>query len=63
MNNGNNRLPLLWFVDNIEAVFAEFKEKNGNGRRPENAPYGLMNLLLLMSTEHYIRVAEAAEEE
>ena len=28
INNGKNRLPLLWFVDNIEAVFAEFKEKD-----------------------------------
>src|ERR1700745_2532553 len=28
INNKNHRLPLMWFVDNIEEVYTEFQNKN-----------------------------------
>jgi hypothetical protein len=28
INNHDHRLPLIWFVDNIDEIFSEFKEKN-----------------------------------
>ena len=28
INNEKHRLPLLWFVDNIQEVLSEFKERN-----------------------------------
>jgi len=64
INNGKNRLPLLWFVDNIKAVFAEFKEKNIEMSDDlKTHPYGLTEFAFIDINGYYIRIAEPVEEE
>ncbi len=64
INNQQNRLPLMWFVENIDDVFAEFK-----GRKIEIAstlkehPYGLREFAFIDVNGYYIRVAEGIEKE
>jgi hypothetical protein len=63
VNSGNKRLPLLWFVDNIEAVFAEYKEKDieiADDLRTH--AYGLREFAFIDINGYYIRLAENAEE-
>ena len=64
MNSENKRLPLLWFVDNIEAVFAEFKGKDIEiADNLKTHPYGLREFAFIDVNGYYIRLAENAEEE
>ena len=64
INNGKNRLPLLWFVDNIKAVFAEFKEKDIEiADNLKTHPYGLREFAFIDVNGYYIRLAENTEEE
>jgi len=59
MNNNINRLPLLWFVDNIEAVFAEFTNRNIELATPlKTQAYGLKEFAFIDLNGYYIRVAE-----
>jgi uncharacterized glyoxalase superfamily protein PhnB len=64
VNNEKNRLPLMWFVEDIEEVFSEFQ-----GRGIEIAdtlrthPYGLCEFAFLDINGYYIRIAEGMEEE
>jgi len=64
INNKNHRLPLMWFVANIEDIYMEFKK-----RRIELAddlrihPYGLKEFAFIDINGYYIRVAEATKEE
>lgn len=54
-----SRLPLLWFVDNVEEIYSEFQ-----GRHIEVAdtlrthPYGLREFSFIDINGYYIRVAE-----
>jgi len=64
INSENKRLPLIWFVNNIESVFAEFKEKEieiADDLRTH--PYGLREFAFVDLNGYYIRLAENAEEE
>ena len=64
MNSENKRLPLLWFVDNIEAVFAEFKGKDIEiVDNLQTHPYGLREFAFIDLNGYYIRLAEATEEQ
>lgn len=62
MNDAQNRLPLLWFVENIDEIFSEFKN-----RQIEMAdelklhPYGLREFSFIDINGYYIRVTEAYE--
>jgi len=62
INSKKNRLPLMWFVDNIEEIFSEFK-----GRDIEIADtlkthkYGLREFAFIDINGYYIRVAEGIE--
>lgn len=61
INNGGKRLPLLWFVDNIEAVYTEFTAKNIPIAGPlETHSYGLKEFAFIDVNGYYIRVAEEA---
>jgi uncharacterized glyoxalase superfamily protein PhnB len=61
INNSLNRLPLLWFVDNIEAVYAEFKNRNIELAGPlKTHAYGLKEFAFIDLNGYYIRVAEQA---
>jgi len=62
MNNADNRLPLMWFVENIDEIFDEFKK-----RQIEIADtlklhgHGLREFSFIDINGYYIRIAEAAE--
>jgi uncharacterized glyoxalase superfamily protein PhnB len=64
INNNKNRLPLMWFVDNIDEVYSELK-----GRDVEIAdalrthPYGLREFTFIDINGYYIRVAEGIEQD
>lgn len=59
MNNDQHRLPLLWFVDNIDEVFAEWKTREieiADDLRMH--PYGLREFAFIDINGYYIRVAQ-----
>jgi len=62
INNDRHRLPLMWFVDNIEEIYIEFKnreiELSDNLR---THPYGLREFAFVDINGYYVRVAEAIE--
>jgi catechol 2,3-dioxygenase-like lactoylglutathione lyase family enzyme len=63
INNGEHRLPLMWFVENIEEVLKEFKERNIEiVDNLELHPYGLKEFAFMDINGYYIRVAEQEEE-
>ena len=63
INNKEHRLAIMWFVDNIDEVFAEFKD-----RKIEFAdnlrihPYGLREFAFIDINGYYIRVAEGVSQ-
>ena len=64
INNNQHRLPLMWFVDNIEQVLSEFKQRNielADDLRLH--PYGLKEFAFVDVNGYYIRVAEGVEKE
>ena len=63
MNNNRHRLPLVWFVDNIDEVFSEFRQKNIQfADELRLHPYGLREFAFVDINGYYIRVAEGTEE-
>jgi len=64
INNNQHRLPLMWFVDNIEQVLSEFRQKNIElADELRVHPYGLKEFAFVDVNGYYIRVAEGVEEE
>ncbi|MBD0287832.1 MAG: VOC family protein [Flavisolibacter sp.] len=64
INNKQHRLPLLWFVDDIEAIYAEFKNRGieiADDLRTHS--YGLREFAFIDINGYYIRIAEGQEEE
>lgn len=62
INNYKHRLPLLWFVENIDEIYAEFKEKNIEmADNLRTHPYGLREFAFIDINGYYIRVAEQIE--
>jgi len=62
INNDKHRLPLMWFVENIEEVYAEFKEKQieiTDALRTHQ--YGLREFAFIDINGYYIRIAEQTE--
>ncbi len=63
INNKNHRLPLLWFVDDIDAIYTEFKNKGiAFAAGLQTHPYGLREFAFIDINGYYIRVAEGTEE-
>jgi len=63
INNKNHRLPLVWFVNNIDEIFSELKGRNieiADNLRPH--PYGLKEFAFIDINGYYIRVAEGIED-
>jgi uncharacterized glyoxalase superfamily protein PhnB len=59
VNNTTERLPLMWFVDNIDEIYQEFQ----NRKIPLAAPlkkhsYGLKEFAFVDINGYYIRIAE-----
>ena len=57
-----SRLPLMWFVENIEEVFSEFKSRNIEIEDDlRSHSYGLREFSFIDINGYYIRVAESIE--
>lgn len=59
INNKRHRLPLLWFVELIDEIYTEFKNRNieiADDFRLH--PYGLREFAFIDINGYYIRVAE-----
>jgi len=64
INNGRHRLPIMWFVDNIEEVLSEFKHRKIEFAADlRTHPYGLREFAFVDINGYYIRVAEAVGKE
>ncbi|HEV8282803.1 MAG TPA: VOC family protein [Chitinophagaceae bacterium] len=64
INNPQHRLPLIWFVDNIDEVLSEFKGKNIElADDLKTHPYGLREFAFIDINGYYIRIAEGADKE
>ena len=64
INNESHRLPLMWFVDNIDEIFTEFQKRNIEiADALSTHPYGLREFAFIDINGYYIRVAEGIEEE
>jgi hypothetical protein len=62
INNDRHRLPLVWFVHEIDTIYAEFKKQEieiADGLRTH--PYGLREFAFIDINGYYIRVAEGTE--
>jgi hypothetical protein len=61
INNDKHRLPLLWFVENINEVYTEYLEKKiCIADKLRLHPYGLREFAFVDINGYYIRIAEAA---
>jgi len=60
INNENKRFNLIWFVDNIEEVYAEYR---GQGIEIADSlkdyTYGLREFAIIDINGYYIRIAES----
>jgi catechol 2,3-dioxygenase-like lactoylglutathione lyase family enzyme len=64
INNGRHRLPVLWFVHNIEEILSEFKDRKiALAADLEAHPYGLREFAFVDINGYYIRVAESMSKE
>lgn len=64
INNHHHRLPLMWFVDNIDEIYSEFQNRSieiADSLRTHL--YGLREFAFVDNNGYYIRVAEELEEE
>ena len=64
INNKEHRLPIMWFVDNIDEIFLEFKKRDielADDLRTHS--YGLREFAFVDINGYYIRVAEGIEQE
>jgi len=63
INNNKHRLNLIWFVDNIDEVYAELLSKNIEiAAALQTYPYALNEFAFIDINGYYIRVAENAAE-
>ena len=63
INGRSTRLPLMWFVDNIDEVYSEYQNKDikiADSLRTH--PYGLREFAFVDINGYYIRVAEGVGE-
>jgi len=59
-----SRLPLMWFVDNIDEIFSEFKKKQIEmADTLKTHAYGMKEFAFVDINGYYIRVAEGADKE
>ena len=59
-----SRLPLMWFVDNVDEIFSEFqKRKIEFADTLKTHTYGLKEFAFVDINGYYIRVAEGADKE
>jgi uncharacterized glyoxalase superfamily protein PhnB len=64
INNRIDRLPLMWFVENIDEIYKEFLDKRIKIVDPlREHPYGLREFAFVDINGYYIRVAEGTDKE
>ena len=62
INTTRNRLPVLWFVDNIEDIYSEYKNKGINIDDPlREHSYKMKEFAFIDINGYYIRVSESIE--
>jgi hypothetical protein len=62
INNKQHLLPIMWFVDNIDEIFAEFKERQIDlAADLKIHPYGLREFAFIDINGYYIRIAEGTD--
>ncbi len=62
INSDSARLNLLWFVDNVAEVYAEFQDRGIKIDKPLTAySYGLLEFSFIDINGYYVRVAERIE--
>jgi catechol 2,3-dioxygenase-like lactoylglutathione lyase family enzyme len=62
INFNGKRLPLLWFVENIDAIYQEFKDRKIVIEDPlRDHPYGLREFAFLDINGYYVRVAQSIQ--
>lgn len=63
MNNKSHRHPFVWFVDNTEEIYSEFKRRGGGLAVDLRMHYyGLKEFAFIDINDYYVRMAESAEE-
>jgi hypothetical protein len=63
LNNASHRLPIVWFVSDIDGIYSEFQNKGIEIRdKLRSHPYGLREFSFIDVNGYYIRVAEAEDE-
>jgi len=64
INNNRHRLPLIWFVENIDEIFSEFRERNIDlADDLRKHPYGLREFAFVDINGYYIRIAAVESNE
>ena len=59
-----SRLPFMWFVDNIDEIFSEFKKKQIEmADTLKTHSYGMKEFAFVDINGYYIRVGEGADKE
>ncbi len=64
INNQHHRLPLIWFVNNIDEIYSEFKKRGielADDLRMH--PYGVREFAFVDINGYYIRIAEGENKE
>jgi uncharacterized glyoxalase superfamily protein PhnB len=62
INSRTDRLPLMWFVKNIDEIYKEFQDKNLEiADELKRHPYGLREFSFVDINGYYIRVAESSD--
>jgi uncharacterized glyoxalase superfamily protein PhnB len=59
INNPSNRLPLIWFVEDIETIYKEFQDRKIKIESPlKDHPYGMREFAFIDINGYYIRISE-----
>ena len=59
INNQRHCLPLMWFVEDIDGIYSEFKERKiALADDLRTHPYGLREFAFIDINGYYVRVAE-----
>ena len=60
INSQTNKLPLLWFTENIDEIYREFRERKIKiSDELKDHPYGLREFAFVDINGYYTRVAES----
>ena len=63
INNKNNRLPLMWFVEDVEEVYSEFQRRAIQIADPlRTHSYALKEFAFIDINGYYVRVAQGKAE-